>query len=230
MTRRHKITALMLLALAAAGAAAGIVSSAGAHTPATFEFTNEKSENTAIVSRQHGTGTQAEHLIYIPGVGTITCLGPEFKGTAGKILNTTLDISTVQYQFCKLTSNNESVSFGQESCVLTFTASGEMVISSALGQDCKKKPMLFVTASGCVVSIPEQTVAGLGYTNVTGGGGVQEVTMSMTLTETKGKRNAKCGSEGEFTAGEYKAGNTFLGGVEDPGSKPIGMQWLSTEP
>jgi hypothetical protein len=126
--------------------------------------------------------------------------GPSLRRNIGKNFNTGLNITAVGYLGCKVGSEN--VSFSLEECELTFTATGEMVISLITGG--KKCGMTFTLAgSGCVVTIPEQTVSGLAYTTIKPGE-YPEVTMTMTVTGTKGERDKKCTSPGSFVGGEIK--------------------------
>jgi len=234
MTRRRRALVGALLALTAIGVAAGAVTSAGAHTPATFKFENGMANNSRVVGKKDGTGVGAIHKIYIPSIGNITCFEPEFEGTAPKLLNFEFTMTKFMYSSCKLESNNEVVFFNQNNCEVTLVANDEFEIAPAPEKVCaeEEEPMEFVfEKTGCIVEIPAQTIAGgLGYTNVTNGG-VQEVTMSMTLTGTKGFRGEKCATEGAFVGGEYKAGNTLLGGFEDVDKgKAVPMKWLATVP
>lgn len=233
MTRKRKIQLTAVPALAALAAVALVVSSAGAHTPATFEFKNNNSENTKITSRQDGVGAQAHQVFSIPGYGAFTCSAGGYEGTVEKKQTTTIKITQAIYLDCTAEVGGEALAFAMNGCEMSLTATGELVIASAPGEECieGKQPMTFTAASGCVLSIPEQTVAGIGYTNITGGGGFEEVTLSMSLTKIKGSRSAKCASPGNFTTGEFKTGNSILAGQEDPGKKgPVSMKWLKTVP
>lgn len=204
--------------------------SAGAHTPATFEFSNKASEDSLIVSRPDGTGTTAHHVLSIPSFGEITCLAAEFKGTVSSLKTTVLENLSASYIVCKSLASGEAMDFSMGGCDLAFTAAGELNIAGAPGESCVNKPMTFTTAGGCVISIPEQTLSGLGYTNISFNG-LGEVTMSMSLTKVSGSRGAKCAKPGTFTGGEYKTGNTIIGAQEDNATKgAVSMKWAATVP
>lgn len=229
MARSRIQTLLGALAIASIVLATG-GASAGAHTPATFKFANTNSENSKIATKPDGSGSTAHHVIFIPSFGEITCASAEFLGTVDKLTTTGIKISGAFYASCKALTGGEAMTFSIGSCELTFTASGEMVIASRPGENCPTNPMTFTSAGGCVISIPEQTVSGLGYTNINSGG-LEEVTMSMSLTNIIGTRGGKCASPGNFVGGAYKTGNTIIGALEDPGAGgAVSLKWLATVP
>lgn len=228
MTRKRKVLAGVLLVLAAATAIALVVSPAGAHTPATFEFTNGGENTSKITTRSDGSAETAHQVFFIPSVGTITCTSVAYEGTAKGLSETVLRITNMFLNNCQL--GKEGVTFSPQECEVTFTATGEMVIALVPGGNACGMTFTMNT-SGCVVSITEQTVSGLAYTNITGALENPEVTMTMTVTGTKGTRGAACAAPGSFTGGEIKKGNVIFTGREDNMKQgPIGLRWLATVP
>jgi hypothetical protein len=234
MTRRSRALAGGLIALAAIAATAVVAAPAGAHTPATFKLKTAAPENSKITSRQDGTGAQSIHKITIPSVGNITCFEPDFKGTVTQELNTEITLTTFMYGSCKLESNDALVLFHQNHCQVRIGANGEMEIEPMPEEVCngEEEPMeLEIKETGCIVDIPPQTFkSGLGFTTITNGT-MKEVTMTMLPIGIEGFRGKKCATEGAFTTGEYRTGNTILGGFEDrENGAAVPMEWLATVP
>lgn len=215
-----------LLALATLGVGVLLVSSAGAHTPATFEFTN-KAANTKITSTADGTGAQSHHVIDLPGAGQLTCKKVTFEGTAKATKVTTIRM-TAAFSSCTLAGIEATVSM--QGCEFVFGADGSFQISSAPGKNCTNEPIDISNSDGCHVWIPEQSLTGLSYTNINPSGKNEEVTMSMAVPKIAGTTQPGCEDPGDFTAGEYTTGNTILTGQEDPGANMIPMKRIATVP
>jgi hypothetical protein len=224
MSRRRakQLAAAVLVAVALAVVA--IVATAGAHTPATFVFGKLPA---TITSKAIGTASESHHVIFIPGLKEITCTGAEFEGQTSTSPTVSFRVRA-SYGGCQ--SGSEDVIIGMGSCEYAFNANGEVSISSKPGEDCEQFPIQIVTKSGCEVRIREQTLPGVGYTNLNTTGTNPDVTIGMSMTKITGTRGGGCVNPGTFTTGEYTTGNTVVYAEEAETKKLISMEWEATVP
>jgi hypothetical protein len=219
MIRDRKARLAFAVAMGAAGVAAAVlVVSAGAHTPAKFEF--PKGGNTTLLSTVDGV-----HEIYIPSWGPLVCEKADFVGTVSGASATSVVVRP-SYSECQLLGEEAQVLLN--ACVYEFKADGGFEIATLSGENCLKNNMEITTKAGCKVYIREQNpLSGIGYTNINNN---EEITFSMTITKLEGFR-WECNPTGNFSTGEYKSGNTILRGVEDNATKgKLPIKWVATVP
>jgi hypothetical protein len=212
-----------ILAVVAVATQVG-VAVASAHTPATFQF----GEQTAtITAKPVGSGATAHHVIDIPGLNTITCTAVEMEGGIQSSPIVSFKLSAL-YFGCE--SGGEEVTISMEACLYSFNANGEVSITSRPFENCAQEPMRITTKSGCQVVIDEQTLPGVGYTNINSTGWNPDVTVGLSMTKITGKRGAGCAKEGSFTTGEYTTGNTILFAEQVGQKNLVSMKWSATVP
>ncbi len=219
MIRDRKVRLAFVVAMAAAAAAAAVlVVSAGAHTPAKFEF--PKGGNTTIESTSDGT-----HVIDIPSWGPLECKQVSFSGTVSGASATSLTLEPA-YSECQLMGEKAVVTMG--SCDFFFGADGSFEITNHGLEACFKNDMQIETENNCKVYFRNQNkLTGIGYTNINSN---EEITISMTITKLVGIRD-NCEPAGQFKTGEYQSGNTILKGVQDDATKAkVPIKWVATVP
>lgn len=218
MIRKLKVQLTTVGAVAALGIVVFVVSTAGAHTPAKFEFPG--GGNTEIHSKSDGN-----HEIDIPGWGTLVCKAIEFSGTVTGASATSIAL-TPNFQECAIGA--EPVKIDPRACVFVFKADGGLSIATGEEGNCELEPITGVLENTlCELTIPPQQLTGIGYTNVNK---EQEITFSMTITKLQGIREG-CNPEGSFNSGQYTTGNTILYGLEDKvGGAKRQVKWVATVP
>jgi hypothetical protein len=217
MIRKSKFQLMAGSVVAVAGIVAFIVSSAGAHTPAKFEFPG--GGNTAIHSK-----TDGNHEIDIPGWGTLVCKFVDFTGTVTGASATSIALKPT-FEECAI--GEEPVNIDAKACVFVLKADGGLSIATGAKGNCELEPITGILVNAlCELTIPPQELTGIGYTNINK---EEEITFSMTITKLQGIREG-CAPEGAFNSGQYTTGNTILQGFKDleVGSKPI--KWVATVP
>lgn len=222
MTRKRIILAAVAAAVAI-GAGALIIAAAGAHTPATFTFSEGLPPQ--VKSLSDGSGGNATQVLEIPGLGEVTCTKVEYQGVPEANPTTSIALKPT-FSGCEFLGQPYMLMRGE--CQFVFNANGQLAISSEPKGDCAKFPIVLAheNPEKCAVWFSEQVLSGATYTNE--GSPKSEVTAALSLKGLKGERSEDCEAEGPFTEGEYKKGNTVLLGYE--GTTKRSMKWLATVP
>lgn len=223
MIRNRKAQLATFSALAVAAAVALAVSSAGAHTPATFTFPAGAQE---VKSLTDGSAENAKQVLEIPGLGELTCTGVSYSGFPGGSPTTSIGLGPI-FSGCQFLG--VAYRIFMRDCRFVFNANGELAISAIAGGNCEKNTMWITdeNPAHCEVFIGEQALPGVSYKNQTTGK-IEEVTVSMALKGIDGEKGEHCKGAGAFTTGEYKQGNTILLGFE--GATKKSMRWSATVP
>ncbi len=223
MARRRKA---VLLALLATVLGVTMVSPAQAAL-----FTNPNGGSTVLTLGSDGIGKSSHHVFDLGG-GTVTCGDAITTGGGQTVSSTSFTYVTAipSYHFCNFLGQNTSVNMN--GCEYRFNASGTLEIRNAVFfeivggitieilKNCELEPITF-EIPGCHVTIGPQTLSGITYSNVVSGGGVSQITMSISAKSIKGSAvGAACPKPGAFTNGEYTTGNTIIHGEVDPGLTP----------
>jgi hypothetical protein len=218
MSRNLKLLGTALVAVLALAAVMASVAQAKFDTITTFPT----SEETAIVTAE-SVGVQTISL----GNGVaITCTG--FKVEEGTIKDKDTSITTHPVLTgCKI-GGVVVISFATTGCNYLFTSETTTNTTSAkedatLHIECEAgKEIKIGPALGCEISIPEQTLHGVHYTNVTPTGSANEREMHIATEftvmnvkyTTKGCESVAGEADGIHEGGEYK-GNVTIKGFKD---------------
>jgi hypothetical protein len=225
MIRNLKVLLTAVLALGAFGALVAAGASAAS-------FTAEGAaagETTTTTTLKDGTGKTAHQVLDIrkePGVGILSLTCNEVTGTGHIIGPSNIDgtVETPKLEgggttFPQCTLAGQSVVVENTGCNFTFTASGELHITSeffAAPNTCKygEKPMhVNSTVLSCKVEVGEQTVKGVVFHNLVDG----TLTVEANELAFNYKATGVGCPYGEKTNGQFTTGNTIVTGENAAG-------------
>jgi hypothetical protein len=193
MNRKLKALGLALVAVLAMGAFSASAASAG-------DFHSESATDTVIKGSQEGTD------VFTVNAGTVKCNEATYAGVQAGATATQVKVNP-SYSECTA-FGFVSTTIHSKQCTYEFSGDNNNVVI-----DCPTNEPITVTAFNCWVTVDDQTIGGISYTNK-GAGTSRDVHVHVTSSGIKYTQHSKsfpgC-SSGTFTNGTYTGTATVQG-------------------